>query len=78
MRLIIEARLAEGDSATAEEGDGVLAVVERPDRSERGSNVGKVERRHRVSDGARKIDLFHVATSFANRISAVRICARAG
>ena len=33
MRLIIEARLADGDSDTAEEGDGVLAVVERPDCS---------------------------------------------
>ncbi|SOE98008.1 hypothetical protein SAMN05446635_5962 [Burkholderia sp. OK233] len=31
MRLIIEARLVDGD--TVEEGDRVLAVVERPDRS---------------------------------------------
>ncbi|MGB8416914.1 hypothetical protein [Paraburkholderia sp.] len=31
MRLIIEARLADGDNDTVEEGDGVLAVVERPD-----------------------------------------------
>ena len=31
MRLIIEARLAEGDNDTVEESDGVLAVVERPD-----------------------------------------------
>ena len=28
MRLIIEARLVDGDSDTVEEGDGVLAVVE--------------------------------------------------
>jgi hypothetical protein len=33
MRLIIEARLVDGDSDTVEEGDGVLAVVERPDCS---------------------------------------------
>jgi hypothetical protein len=33
MRLIIEARLADGDSDTVGEGDGVLAVVERPDCS---------------------------------------------
>jgi hypothetical protein len=33
MRLIIEARLADEDSDTAEEGEGVLAVIERPDRS---------------------------------------------
>lgn len=32
-RLIIEARLVDGDSDTVEEGDGVLAVVERPDCS---------------------------------------------
>jgi hypothetical protein len=31
MRLIIEARLADGDNDTVEEGDGVLAVIERPD-----------------------------------------------
>jgi hypothetical protein len=29
MRLIIEARLADGDSDTVNDGDGVLAVVER-------------------------------------------------
>jgi hypothetical protein len=33
MRLIIEARLADGDSDTVEAGDGVLAVVERADSS---------------------------------------------
>jgi hypothetical protein len=33
MRLIIEARLVDGDTDTVEEGDGVLAVVARPDRS---------------------------------------------
>ncbi|SOE87890.1 hypothetical protein SAMN05446935_8564 [Burkholderia sp. YR290] len=33
MRLIIEARLVDGDSDTVEDGDGVLAVVERPDCS---------------------------------------------
>jgi hypothetical protein len=33
MRLIIEARLVDGDTDTVEEGGGVLAVVERPDRS---------------------------------------------
>jgi len=33
MRLIIEARLVDGDSDTVEEGDGVLVVVERPDCS---------------------------------------------
>jgi hypothetical protein len=33
MRLIIEARLADEDSDRAEEGEGVLAVIERPDRS---------------------------------------------
>ena len=33
MRLIIEARLADGDSDTVGEGDRVLAVVERPDCS---------------------------------------------
>jgi hypothetical protein len=33
MRLIIEARLVDGDTDTVEEGDGVLAVVERPDHS---------------------------------------------
>jgi hypothetical protein len=31
MRLIIEARSADGDNDTVEEGDGVLAVIERPD-----------------------------------------------
>jgi hypothetical protein len=31
MRLIIEARLADGDNDTVEVGDGVLAVIERPD-----------------------------------------------
>ncbi|NPT61457.1 hypothetical protein [Paraburkholderia elongata] len=31
MRLIIEARLADGDNDTVEEGDGVPAVIERPD-----------------------------------------------
>ncbi|MGF6998343.1 hypothetical protein [Paraburkholderia sp. GAS32] len=31
MRLVIEARLADGDSDTVNDGDGVLAVVERPD-----------------------------------------------
>jgi hypothetical protein len=31
MRLIIEARLADGDNDTVEEGDGVLAAIERPD-----------------------------------------------
>ncbi|MGA7812750.1 hypothetical protein [Caballeronia sp.] len=31
MRLIIEARLADGDNDTVEEGNGVLAVIERPD-----------------------------------------------
>jgi hypothetical protein len=31
MRLIIEARLADGDNDTVEEGDGVLAVIERPE-----------------------------------------------
>jgi hypothetical protein len=31
MRLIIEARLADGDSDTVNDGDGVLAVVERRD-----------------------------------------------
>ena len=31
MRLIIEARLANGDSDTVNDGDGVLAVLERPD-----------------------------------------------
>ncbi|MEZ0605786.1 hypothetical protein ACAX43_27020 [Paraburkholderia sp. IW21] len=29
--MIIEARLADGDNDTVEEGDGVLAVIERPD-----------------------------------------------
>ena len=33
MRLIIEARLVDGDRDTVNEGDGVLAVVERPDCS---------------------------------------------
>jgi len=33
MRLIIEARLVDGDSDTVEEGDGILAVIERPDCS---------------------------------------------
>jgi hypothetical protein len=33
MRLIIEARLANGDNDTVGEGDRVLAVVERPDCS---------------------------------------------
>ncbi|WP_133667407.1 hypothetical protein [Paraburkholderia sp. BL10I2N1] len=33
MRLIIEARLVDGDGDTVEEGDGILAVVERPDCS---------------------------------------------
>jgi hypothetical protein len=33
MRLIIEARLVDGDGDTVEEGGGVLAVVERPDCS---------------------------------------------
>jgi hypothetical protein len=33
MRLIIEARLADGDSDTANDGDEVLAVVEHPDCS---------------------------------------------
>lgn len=33
MRLIIEARLVDGESDPLEEGDGVLAVIERPDRS---------------------------------------------
>jgi hypothetical protein len=33
MRLIIEARLIDGGSDTVEEGDGILAVVERPDCS---------------------------------------------
>jgi hypothetical protein len=33
MRLIIEARLADGDSDTVNDGDGVLAVVERRDCS---------------------------------------------
>jgi hypothetical protein len=31
MRLIIEARLANEDNDTVEKGDGVLAVIERPD-----------------------------------------------
>jgi hypothetical protein len=31
MRLIIEARLVDGESEPVEEGDGVLAVFERPD-----------------------------------------------
>jgi hypothetical protein len=31
MRLIIEARLADADNDTVEEGDGVLAVIDRPD-----------------------------------------------
>ena len=33
MRLVIEARLVDGDSDKVEDGDGVLAIVERPDRS---------------------------------------------
>jgi hypothetical protein len=33
MRLIIEARLADGDSDTVNDGDGVLAVIERRDCS---------------------------------------------
>src|SRR5258707_13954574 len=33
MRLIIEARLSDGDSDTVNDGDGVLAVVERRDCS---------------------------------------------
>ena len=33
MRLIIEARLSDGDSDTINDGDGVLAVVERRDSS---------------------------------------------
>jgi hypothetical protein len=33
MRLIIEARLVDGESDPVEEGDGVLAVIERPDLS---------------------------------------------
>jgi hypothetical protein len=33
MRLIIEARLVDGDSDTVEAGDGVLAMVERADSS---------------------------------------------
>jgi hypothetical protein len=33
MRLIIEARLADGDNDTVNDGDGVLVVVERPDCS---------------------------------------------
>jgi hypothetical protein len=33
MRLIIEARLVDGESDPADEGDGVLAVIERPDHS---------------------------------------------
>jgi hypothetical protein len=33
MRLIIKARLVDGESDPVEEGDGVLAVVERPDLS---------------------------------------------
>ena len=49
MRLIIEARLVDGDSDTVEEGDGILAVIERPDCSLADPGLSLAEGRSRMA-----------------------------
>ena len=85
MRLIIEARLAAGDSDTVNDGDGVLAVVERRDcgldqlgltLAEGRSLLAKVQAeliRNRCSGGSRARPIAgSVVLPYATRIVARR------